>query len=854
MAAVKKTIRRYAGALARKTGLRTHKAAPGLTAKEKVAAERAAFDASFFTGISAGEPIGDAVVRIARDASQVRFRGETRGLFQRLIDDPVARQYGCLGFAAFLVRDGLTASALIWFERAGDELSSLHAAPEYVDTLFTEGRKADAVALAAKVLADESPLAPAERWRVLKVLAKHRSVDLLRERLATLSGDAKALKALTDDDRVEIAWMTRLLAQADDVVADAEGAVHIAVMDYKLLDRSRSSSNRGDYVQTLAALSHLLRFTGVDFVGGSPLAEYLTGLKQYVHADRRIDDVKAAVVPVALDRDFASGRSYPDNTWLICNGWFMHRAYKGPLDFPFPAEVNPIMISFHIQEPDVLTDDVVEALRAYEPIGCRDWTTVYRLRDVGISAFFSGCVTTTVGQVLDKAKPVGHHKLADVEGRMKTTDYPSWTRHEFTQVGPQVRDFGVIEGVEDARQMLNEYATFDKVVTLRLHCYLPARSMGLDVDFRPRNRSDVRFEGLLDLTPDAFSAIRTGIEDKLEVVLREILSGASREQVYETWRRITADDVKAADEYCRNFPEHIPSNIDVPATVAQIVSTRATHGSVTADNTVELAFALDQNLTEQFLVVLESVAENTDRPVRAHVLGRGLTPAYYERIHALFPQMQFDFYDLTGITYGEDVALLSHISVSTMDRLFLPELLPNLAQVLYLDIDLLVQSDVGELFDIKLGDNVVAAKRTRLRTWANLVRPITRGSLHLPPEKAWLMRRRIHGTGNLKTRTFNAGVLVLNLDAMRRDNFTAENLHLVEACWLNDQDVLNVYCRDRVVELDPAWNVVPSQDSELDPRIIHWAGPTKPWKRDYVLFRERFRDTASRLERREAAL
>jgi len=189
-----------------------------------------------------------------------------------------------------------------------------------------------------------------------------------------------------------------------------------------------------------------------------------------------------------------------------------------------------------------------------------------------------------------------------------------------------------------------------------------------------------------------------------------------------------------------------------------------------------------------------------------------------------------------------------------MDRLFLPELLPDCDKVVYLDIDILLQADVGELFDIELGDNVVAAKRTRLKTWANLVRPITRGSLHLPPEEAWLMRRRIHGVGKLTTRTFNAGVLVLNLGLMRADRFTAENLYLVEKCWLNDQDVLNVYCRDRVHELDPSWNTVPSQDSELDPRIIHWAGPTKPWKSEHVLFGNRYAETAELVSKRTKAL
>ena len=841
MADLMGTARRYTRAAIR----RVRKSASTETPQQKAAAERLRFEASLFLGISAGEEFGDAIVRVAREASQTKFRGETRGVFLRLYDDPIASPYGALAFGAFLTRDLLNESALVWFRRAGHEVASRYAAPEYTDTLFTAGRNDEAVAVARGALESDAITAE-ERVRVLRVLSKHRSIALLREGVG-----AVATLNLSDDDRTEVMWMQRLLAQADEPVVDADGAVHIAVMDYKILDRGRTSSNRGDYVQTLAAVSHLLRFQDVEYVGGSPLAAYLTGLKSEVQPARRIEGVGARVVPVPLDRDFASGRAYPDDTWLICNGWFMHRAYKGPLDFPFPAEVNPIMISFHIQEPDVLTDDVVEALRAYEPIGCRDWTTVYRLRDVGISAFFSGCVTTTVGQVLASARPQGKRALADVEGRLKAKDYPGWERTSFMQVGPQVRDFDLVEGIEDARTMLNEYVTFDKVATLRLHCYLPARSMGLEVDFRPRNPSDVRFEGLLDLDAAAFSAIRTGIEIKLERILRAVLAGARRDEVYALWREITADDVAAAEAYCSNYPEHVPSAVDVPTTVASILGTRTTYGEVTGDDIVQLAFALDQNLTEQFLAVLQSVVDNTERPVHAHVLGRGLGVGYHQRLHALFPQIQFECYDLSGVTYGEDVALLSHISISTMDRLFLPELLPALDRVLYLDIDLLVQADVGELYDVELGENVVAAKRTRLRTWANLVRPVTRGSLHLPPEKAWLMRRRIHGTSVLTTRTFNAGVLLLNLDIMRKDNFTVENLHLVEQCWLNDQDVLNVYGRDRVVELEPAWNTVPSQDSELNPKIIHWAGPAKPWKQDYVLFRDRYLAAAAKVAARE---
>ena len=69
----------------------------------------------------------------------------------------------------------------------------------------------------------------------------------------------------------------------------------------------------------------------------------------------------------------------------------------------------------------------------------------------------------------------------------------------------------------------------------------------MDVDFEPGNRSDVRFDGLIDIDDRAFEAIRTGIRDKLEPVLGAILAGRSEDEVYALWREITAEDVAAAE-------------------------------------------------------------------------------------------------------------------------------------------------------------------------------------------------------------------------------------------------------------------------------------------------------------------
>jgi lipopolysaccharide biosynthesis glycosyltransferase len=216
----------------------------------------------------------------------------------------------------------------------------------------------------------------------------------------------------------------------------------------------------------------------------------------------------------------------------------------------------------------------------------------------------------------------------------------------------------------------------------------------------------------------------------------------------------------------------------------------------------------------------------------------------------LFSEINFTFYNFDDVSYGDDIALLAHISVSTMDRLFLPEILKDLDKVVYLDIDILIQGDVGYLYDLELGENVFAGKRTKLKTWANMIRPITRATLKFEPAKAWDIRRRLHSVADLTSRTFNAGILSLNLRLMREENFTVTHMYLVEQCKMNDQDVFNIYSRNRVVEIGTEWNHVPSQDFNAEPKIIHWAGPAKPWLENYVLLKERFETTKKKVEAR----
>jgi lipopolysaccharide biosynthesis glycosyltransferase len=210
--------------------------------------------------------------------------------------------------------------------------------------------------------------------------------------------------------------------------------------------------------------------------------------------------------------------------------------------------------------------------------------------------------------------------------------------------------------------------------------------------------------------------------------------------------------------------------------------------------------------------------------------------------------VNFQFHDFSGIQYGSDLNLMKHITVSTFDRLFLPRVLEDLDKVLYLDVDILVRSDVGKLYDLDVRKHVFAGKKSQLDGWANLIDIITRVSLTLPPAKAWALRRRAHATGALTADTYNAGILLMNLKTMRKENFIEENLYLVEELRLNDQDVMNLYSAGRALQINDDWNYVPTQDYSKNPKIVHWAGPGKPWKKQFALYQGEFNAIAAELK------
>ena len=282
------------------------------------------------------------------------------------------------------------------------------------------------------------------------------------------------------------------------------------------------------------------------------------------------------------------------------------------------------------------------------------------------------------------------------------------------------------------------------------------------------------------------------------------------------------------------------------ADLRRTATTYGPHRHADSDTVADVAVVLDHNLRGYLPTLLESLFTNASGPVRLWVLGRGLDAAYQRWINDAWPDAPMTFFDFGGIDYAPLTKQVPHVTVATLDRLLLPELLPELGRVIYVDLDTVVEGDVGELAAVDLGGHPLGA-RTVAFSMANEWRRI--GDL-LPAQAASDLRRTMSARHAFDFTNFNAGVLVLDLARMRADRFVAEHLPLVARFGLNDQHILNAYVGPNRAELDRRWNALPMFEDVTEPGIIHFAGALKPWGDQLVPYRDRWQRYADRVAAR----
>lgn len=258
---------------------------------------------------------------------------------------------------------------------------------------------------------------------------------------------------------------------------------------------------------------------------------------------------------------------------------------------------------------------------------------------------------------------------------------------------------------------------------------------------------------------------------------------------------------------------------------------------------IPIFFAVDDEYIPFLAVTLQSIIEHTteENYYVIKILCTNISEENKEKINKYTKDnVSIEFVDLNY--YIEKIKnklyTRDYFSMTTYFRLFISNLYPQYNKAIYLDSDIVLLADVAELYNEDIGDNLVGAVRDDIIQQNEVFQEYV---------------EKVVGVSSYKN-YFNAGMLIMNLDELRKNKFQEKFLYLLENVKysvVQDQDYLNRICKGRVKLLDVSWNVMPNATKDVNEdniKLIHYNYQYKPWHYDNIAYANYFWNFAKKTE------
>lgn len=258
---------------------------------------------------------------------------------------------------------------------------------------------------------------------------------------------------------------------------------------------------------------------------------------------------------------------------------------------------------------------------------------------------------------------------------------------------------------------------------------------------------------------------------------------------------------------------------------------------------IPIFFAIDDGYIPFFAVALESLIEHSspENHYVIKVLYVNITDENQAKIKKYErDNLSIEFVDLNYYIdkVKDQLYTRDYYTQTTYFRLFIPELYPQYDKALYLDGDIVILSDVADLYNIDIGDNLVAATPDGAVQITDVFQEYVEKVVGLADYNNY----------------FNAGIVVMNLDELRKFKFHEKFLYLLQTVKYTvaqDQDYLNRLCKGRAKIIPDTWDRMPLIGDTV-PRenlhIVHYNLSYKPWHFDDILYEEYFWEYAKKTE------
>ena len=240
-------------------------------------------------------------------------------------------------------------------------------------------------------------------------------------------------------------------------------------------------------------------------------------------------------------------------------------------------------------------------------------------------------------------------------------------------------------------------------------------------------------------------------------------------------------------------------------------------------NTIPIFYACDDNFVKYTIVSLQSMIRNasTDHRYHVYVLHTNIAPETQNQLFQLKnDNFDISFENVTGYldSISHRLPIRDYYSKTTYFRLFIADMFPQYDKAIYIDSDTVVQGDISRMYLTDIGDAYVGACHEQA-----MVQVDEYGTY---AEKVVGIDRNFF---------FNAGVLLINCRQFRAHNVLEQFTRLLgeyNFVVTQDEDYLNLICKDRVYWLDQRWNTevfgnIPYPIEEAC--ILHYIMTNKPW-------------------------
>lgn len=250
---------------------------------------------------------------------------------------------------------------------------------------------------------------------------------------------------------------------------------------------------------------------------------------------------------------------------------------------------------------------------------------------------------------------------------------------------------------------------------------------------------------------------------------------------------------------------------------------------------INICFCLDNKLADKVYSVINSINDHTKSEIN-----------YYLLLAKEFDSAYVSKYKSKGFKVIENVEIpeIKNFNKSLVQskamfyRWLIADKIPEIEKVIYLDIDILLNTDIKNLWDIDLKDKVLGLVPCQL---GQTIRQTIRYQGQINEIDMW-------GQYNcdIDKRSYLSGQMLIDLKKWREKELTEKLISFVVKYKTADMIALNCICQNFIMSLDYRWSAPASYLTEnfkshapcinsnySDAYLFHFHGLRKPWDKGF---------------------